>query len=33
VLRRLPGVLSIRSSISLREMKATHRLPVLDLLG
>lgn len=33
VLRQLPGVLSIRSNISLREMKVSNRLPVLDLLG
>jgi DNA-binding Lrp family transcriptional regulator len=33
VLRQLPGVLSIRSSISLREMKVSNRLPVLDLLA
>lgn len=32
VLRQLPGVLSIRSNISLREMKVSNRLPVLDLL-
>lgn len=30
-LRTLPGVLSIRTSISLREVKATNRLPVADL--
>ncbi len=29
VLRTLPGVASIRSNLSLREMKATNRLPVL----
>ena len=29
VLRKLPGVASIRSNLSLREMKATNRLPVL----
>jgi len=33
VLRQLPGVLSIRSNISLREMKVSNRLPVLDLLA
>lgn len=33
VLRQLPGVLSIRSSISLREVKATTGLPVVELLG
>lgn len=32
VLRKLPGVSSIRSNISLREMKATHRLPIAELL-
>ncbi len=32
VLRKLPGVSSIRSNISLREMKATNRLPIADLL-
>ncbi|PWC87248.1 AsnC family transcriptional regulator [Azospirillum sp. TSH100] len=30
VLRRLPGVASIRSNLSLREMKETNRLPVLE---
>ncbi|MFD1626021.1 Lrp/AsnC family transcriptional regulator [Azospirillum griseum] len=30
VLRTLPGVASIRSNLSLREMKATNRLPVLE---
>ena len=33
VLRQLPGVLSIRSSISLREMKASQGLPVLAMLA
>ncbi|RFD32526.1 AsnC family transcriptional regulator [Pseudomonas sp. GL93] len=33
VLRKLPGVLSIRSNLSLREMKTTHRLPVSELLS
>lgn len=33
VLRQLPGVSSIRSNISLREMKATSHLPVGELLG
>lgn len=33
VLRQLPGVLSIRSSISLREMKAATGLPVLEILS
>lgn len=33
VLRKLPGVSSIRSNISLREMKATRRLPIADLVG
>ena len=28
VLRKLPGVASIRSNISLRELKATNRLPI-----
>ncbi|WP_116472790.1 Lrp/AsnC family transcriptional regulator [Zobellella maritima] len=32
VLRKLPGVSSIRSNISLREMKATNRLPIAELL-
>ncbi|MDR7305977.1 Lrp/AsnC family transcriptional regulator [Rhodoferax saidenbachensis] len=32
-LRQLPGVLSIRSSISLREMKAAKGLPVLEILN
>ncbi|WP_445398902.1 Lrp/AsnC family transcriptional regulator [Zobellella sp. An-6] len=32
VLRKLPGVSSIRSNISLREMKATNRLPISELL-
>jgi DNA-binding Lrp family transcriptional regulator len=31
VLRKLPGVTSIRSNISLREMKGSSRLPVQDL--
>lgn len=30
VLRKLPGVSSIRSNISLRELKATNRLPVVQ---
>lgn len=33
VLRQLPGVSSIRSNISLREMKATKHLPAGELLG
>lgn len=33
VLRKLPGVSSIRSNISLKEMKATRRLPIADLVG
>lgn len=33
VLRKLPGVLSIRSNLSLRELKATNRLPVTELLN
>lgn len=33
VLRQLPGVLGIRLNISLREMKVSNRLPVLDLLA
>jgi len=33
VLRKLPGVSSIRSNLSLREMKTTHRLPVSELLS
>lgn len=33
VLRKLPGVLSIRSNLSLREMKTTHRFPVAELLS
>ena len=33
VLRQLPGVLSIRSSISLREIKAATGLPVLEILS
>ncbi|MBI5268667.1 MAG: Lrp/AsnC family transcriptional regulator [Burkholderiales bacterium] len=32
VLRKLPGVSSIRSHLSLRELKSTHALPVLDWL-
>jgi len=28
VLRRLPGVLSIRSNLSLRQLKSTQRLPI-----
>ena len=31
VLRKLPGVTSIRSNLSLRELKASSRLPVSDL--
>lgn len=30
VLRKLPGVLSIRTNISLREMKVTNKLPIMD---
>ena len=33
VLRKLPGVLSIRSNLSLREMKTTHCFPVAELLS
>jgi DNA-binding Lrp family transcriptional regulator len=33
VLRQLPGVLSIRSSISLRELKVDKGMPVLDVLA
>ena len=33
VLSKLPGVLSIRSNLSLREMKTTHRFPVAELLS
>ncbi|BAP45673.1 Lrp/AsnC family transcriptional regulator [Pseudomonas sp. 21LCFQ02] len=33
VLRKLPGVTSIRSNLSLRELKTTNRLPVTDLLN
>ena len=32
VLRKLPGVASIRSHLSLREMKATNRLPLAEVL-
>ena len=32
VLRKLPGVLSIRTNISLREMKMTNKLPIRDLV-
>jgi DNA-binding Lrp family transcriptional regulator len=32
VLRKLPFVSSIRSNLSLREMKASNRLPVTDIL-
>ncbi len=32
VLRKLPGVSSIRSNLSLRELKTTNRLPISDLL-
>jgi hypothetical protein len=28
VLRKLPGVLSIRSNLSLRQIKSTNRLPI-----
>ncbi|GHC38906.1 MAG: AsnC family transcriptional regulator [Rhodobacterales bacterium 65-51] len=31
VLRRLPGVTSIRSNLSLRELKSSNQLPVLNL--
>ena len=31
VLRKLPGVLSIRSNISLREMKVMNKLPITDI--
>jgi DNA-binding Lrp family transcriptional regulator len=33
VLRKLPGVSSIRSNLSLRELKASNRLPVVDVWG
>lgn len=33
VLRKLPGVLSIRTNISLREMKTTNKLPITDGQG
>ncbi|WP_017901813.1 Lrp/AsnC family transcriptional regulator [Pseudomonas asplenii] len=33
VLRKLPGVSSIRSNLSLRELKTTNRLPVTELLS
>jgi len=33
VLRALPGVSSIRSNISLREMKTTNRLPASEILS
>lgn len=33
VLRKLPFVSSIRSNLSLREMKASNRLPVTDILS
>jgi len=33
VLRKLPGVSSIRSNLSLRELKASNCLPVADLFG
>lgn len=33
VLRRLPGVASIRSNLSLREMKTTNQFPVAELLS
>lgn len=32
VLRKLPGVSSIRSQLSLRELKSTNTVPVLDWL-
>ncbi|MDC7700050.1 Lrp/AsnC family transcriptional regulator [Vogesella indigofera] len=31
VLRKLPGVLSIRTNISLREMKVMNKLPITDI--
>ncbi|MCB6185059.1 Lrp/AsnC family transcriptional regulator [Leeia sp. TBRC 13508] len=31
VLRKLPGVFSIRSNISLRELKVTNKLPLMNL--
>lgn len=31
VLRKLPGVSSIRSNLSLRELKASNRLPITDI--
>ncbi|UYF99915.1 Lrp/AsnC family transcriptional regulator [Halomonas sp. GD1P12] len=33
VLRQLPGVSSIRSNLSLREVKVTNQLPVEELVG
>lgn len=33
VLRKLPGVASIRSNISLRELKASNTLPITDLFS
>lgn len=33
VLRKLPGVSSIRSNLSLRELKASSRLPIVDSLA
>jgi len=33
VLRKLPGVASIRSNLSLREMKTTNQFPVAELLS
>ncbi|WP_018150947.1 Lrp/AsnC family transcriptional regulator [Leeia oryzae] len=33
VLRKLPGVLSIRTNISLREMKMTNKLPITDFVN
>lgn len=33
VLRQLPGVLSIRTSISLREIKMSNKLPVKDMFN
>ncbi|MNW16172.1 AsnC family protein [compost metagenome] len=33
VLRTLPGVSSIRSNISLRELKTSNRLPVTELVS
>jgi len=33
VLRTLPGVSSIRSNLSLREMKTTNRFPATEILS